>query len=390
MTAKTSPELSLEIQAEFIRQEHRLFSVLKNAWDYSSVPDTDPRRDASRTALVFRVVKALLPGAAITGACVAAIFGVAMAWQANQLIKEQNELILRDIREQQKIAARDEERQKTEDSRETRKRFLDQIVTLQQLLAPADTFARRGVDPDPTLQLPIQPKITKSPAQRRFEKSYRTILLAETDRQLSCLEEIAIPEDEIYQLLARSAVELGEIEKAEKFLKKLSLTKDLNVASMVEFNSISAEFHFVDGDVSAARDCLKETVLELEAAYETNPDQRLIRELADLFLMWTDLENRFGNLEYAAERLNESRTVLQQMEVYYVGGCRSYFGLLADELCQNWNQKFPGVTPPPSIWSPQENAPTPFEIELLEGEDLIPPRPGPVPVPDEESSGGPD
>jgi hypothetical protein len=95
---KRGPDSSLDafttqVDAKFIAQEHRLFSILRNAWEYSSAPETDPRRQAARDALVFRLIMAFVPRAAVTGAGIAGIAGLLLAWQANSLVREQNDLL---------------------------------------------------------------------------------------------------------------------------------------------------------------------------------------------------------------------------------------------------------------------------------------------------------
>ncbi len=96
----TVEELSVKVDATFIRQEHRLYHIVRNAWEYSSLGESDPRRDASRSAFVFRLLMAFLPGAAIATTGIAAFVGLSLAWEANKLLNEQNVLIRQQAEEQ--------------------------------------------------------------------------------------------------------------------------------------------------------------------------------------------------------------------------------------------------------------------------------------------------
>ena len=80
-------ELDINLQAEFIRQEHRLFNILSNWVKYRNVNENDPRKEAANSALIWRIVVALLPTAAVGGV---GFLGVFLAFQANYILTVQN------------------------------------------------------------------------------------------------------------------------------------------------------------------------------------------------------------------------------------------------------------------------------------------------------------
>ncbi|MDA0267484.1 MAG: hypothetical protein O3A14_11120 [Cyanobacteria bacterium] len=90
---ETIEELDLKVQATFIQQEHRLWQILQNFIRYSSASADDPRRNASRSALLIRLLMSLIQPAVTTGVSFIAVLGLLLAWHANQLIEKQNALI---------------------------------------------------------------------------------------------------------------------------------------------------------------------------------------------------------------------------------------------------------------------------------------------------------
>ena len=87
---KNEKQIDYNVQAEFIRQEHRLFHILKNAWEYRKADSSDPRREASRSAILWRIVLALMPTTVVGGI---GILGIFLALQANFLLSIQNDKI---------------------------------------------------------------------------------------------------------------------------------------------------------------------------------------------------------------------------------------------------------------------------------------------------------
>jgi uncharacterized protein YjbI with pentapeptide repeats len=82
-------DLSPEVEALFIEQEHRIVRVVQNYFDRKKWPADDPRRVAARNAVIWRV---LAPGTAAVaaGGLIALATLVVLVWQTN-LIAEQNE-----------------------------------------------------------------------------------------------------------------------------------------------------------------------------------------------------------------------------------------------------------------------------------------------------------
>lgn len=81
----------VELEAAILRQEHRLYPLLKNFWNRDAYAGDDPRHDAIVSALLWRIVIALMPTAAVASVGLAGIAGLWLAWQANGLIAEQNQ-----------------------------------------------------------------------------------------------------------------------------------------------------------------------------------------------------------------------------------------------------------------------------------------------------------
>ena len=84
--------IDVDVQAELMRQEHRIIPLIKNAWAYSSALESDPRRDAVRSALVFRAVMALLPIGAAVGVGIIGLLGLFLSWRTTELEARANEL----------------------------------------------------------------------------------------------------------------------------------------------------------------------------------------------------------------------------------------------------------------------------------------------------------
>jgi hypothetical protein len=82
-------DLSPELEARFIEQEHRIVRVVQNYFDRKRWPAEDPRRTAARNAVIWRI---LTPGTAAVAASgfVALATLIVLIWQT-RLISEQNE-----------------------------------------------------------------------------------------------------------------------------------------------------------------------------------------------------------------------------------------------------------------------------------------------------------
>ncbi len=86
-----------EFEAELIKQEHRLFKILKGYFcDRHKFSRDDPRHDAFAFAFWWRLAFALLPTAAVGGTGLAAIFGLYLANQSNRIMRDQTEIMLED------------------------------------------------------------------------------------------------------------------------------------------------------------------------------------------------------------------------------------------------------------------------------------------------------
>lgn len=83
----------VEFEAELMRQEHRLFNILRNFFSRKRFPTDDPRRQAIIEAVLWRVCIALAPTAIAGGASVVAIVGLIVALHANWLVQEQNSML---------------------------------------------------------------------------------------------------------------------------------------------------------------------------------------------------------------------------------------------------------------------------------------------------------
>jgi hypothetical protein len=90
--ATDDQKIDLNVQAEFIRQEHRLFHILRNSWEFRKANDDDPRKEASKSAILWRIVLALMPTTVVGGI---GILGIFLALQANFLLSIQNDKIER-------------------------------------------------------------------------------------------------------------------------------------------------------------------------------------------------------------------------------------------------------------------------------------------------------
>ncbi len=100
---EVSGDSNVELDARFIRQEHRLYWILKNAWDYRDLDKNDPRARASRDALLVRLVFSLLPVTAMSGASILAVYSVFLAFEANSLIREQNSIVKKSEEQNNKL-----------------------------------------------------------------------------------------------------------------------------------------------------------------------------------------------------------------------------------------------------------------------------------------------
>lgn len=95
-TTEIDAPSAIELDAKLIAQEHRLFLILRNWFSREKFPPNDPRRAACNNALVWRMVVALAPSAAVTGAGLVGLFGLWVAYQSNTLLREQTEIIAED------------------------------------------------------------------------------------------------------------------------------------------------------------------------------------------------------------------------------------------------------------------------------------------------------
>ncbi len=84
---KTAAELE-EVRASLVAQEHRFLRVLYNYWLYRHRPREDKLRGASASALLW----GFLPSAATSSTGAVAALGLYLAYSANGLLAEQNEL----------------------------------------------------------------------------------------------------------------------------------------------------------------------------------------------------------------------------------------------------------------------------------------------------------
>lgn len=86
-----APVTQLDLEAELIRQEHRLYRVVLNRfYSYRDVDESDPRRKAAREAFWHRIIFGLIPGGGASGVLFAGIITIAVAVWANMLLSEQN------------------------------------------------------------------------------------------------------------------------------------------------------------------------------------------------------------------------------------------------------------------------------------------------------------
>lgn len=93
----------LELEAKLVEQDHRLIPVLHYFFTRRrALPQDDPRRDASLRALLWRLLSPQT--AATVGIGVASVLGLALAYQANSLLSQQNARI--DVQNQLAEAAR--------------------------------------------------------------------------------------------------------------------------------------------------------------------------------------------------------------------------------------------------------------------------------------------
>lgn len=85
------------METSFIRQEHRLLHIIKNFLAYRSADKSDPKREAAMSALALRIALSFVPSPAVATTGIVALFGVYLAWHANQLAKESNQLYEQEI-----------------------------------------------------------------------------------------------------------------------------------------------------------------------------------------------------------------------------------------------------------------------------------------------------
>jgi hypothetical protein len=81
----------IQLEARFIEQEHRAPMVLLNMLECRRLDPTDPRKRAARRALIFRLLSPSVWVVATSGIGVLSLIGLLLAFQANQLIGEQNQ-----------------------------------------------------------------------------------------------------------------------------------------------------------------------------------------------------------------------------------------------------------------------------------------------------------
>ncbi len=82
-------ELERRLDARFIEQEHRLACLLMNAWEYRKLPESDPRRNASRKAIFYRLAVSLVPSTAVGGVSLIALLSLLVAYQSNRIAQEE-------------------------------------------------------------------------------------------------------------------------------------------------------------------------------------------------------------------------------------------------------------------------------------------------------------
>ncbi|PHV05605.1 hypothetical protein CSQ96_19385 [Janthinobacterium sp. BJB412] len=109
-------DLSPEVEARFIEQEHRIVRVVQNYFDRKNWPADDPRRVAARNAVIWRVLAPGTAAVAASGIIALATLGV-LVWQTgliadqNMAFKEQNNKLQLQIDQQ---ADQDTSRRRTE------------------------------------------------------------------------------------------------------------------------------------------------------------------------------------------------------------------------------------------------------------------------------------
>ena len=94
----------IELEAALLRQDHRLFYLIRNWW-FGSYEVGDCRRDAIVHAIIWRLVWRFLT---TVGFGIAGWLTIGIAWNANELVRQQNELIAK----QNDIASEAEARSK--------------------------------------------------------------------------------------------------------------------------------------------------------------------------------------------------------------------------------------------------------------------------------------
>ncbi|MEM9412445.1 MAG: tetratricopeptide repeat protein, partial [Planctomycetota bacterium] len=80
-------------KAEMLRQEHRLFKILKGYFVDRKKFEHDQLREAVEYAFWWRVTLALFPSVVATGIGITAMIGLYISWQANLLLEQQNSLL---------------------------------------------------------------------------------------------------------------------------------------------------------------------------------------------------------------------------------------------------------------------------------------------------------
>ena len=101
----------IELEAALLRQDHRLFYLIRNWW-FGSYEVGDCRRDAIVHAIIWRLVWRSLT---TVGFGIAGWLTIGIAWNANELVRQQNELIAKQnelITKQNDIASEAEARSK--------------------------------------------------------------------------------------------------------------------------------------------------------------------------------------------------------------------------------------------------------------------------------------
>lgn len=92
----TKPLNRIELQAEIIRQEHRLFPILKNFfYNRSRFPEGDPRREACVHAFFWRLSMALMPTAAAASIGITSIIALLISLKSVTSLEDQNLIELR-------------------------------------------------------------------------------------------------------------------------------------------------------------------------------------------------------------------------------------------------------------------------------------------------------